>query len=235
MEDKQPIIIRKKKIQAHTAHHGGAWKVAYADFVTAMMAFFMVMWLMGSDLETAKAIESYFKSQPIPTNGVSRSNPGAEGRFEENLLDQPHFASNVHIEEYSILKDLSDYYEGSAFTAINDGDYVKYILTPRIYFEKSSAVIPFNIETRQLFQRLTEIFRQHDGTILVEGFADNEQDWILSYGRALNVIKVLEGNGVPKNRLIPIAGSQERSDGDGLEMVNIENSRSVKFTLKRKR
>lgn len=43
----QPIIIKKKRRGGHHGHHGGAWKVAYADFVTAMMAFFLVMWILG--------------------------------------------------------------------------------------------------------------------------------------------------------------------------------------------
>ena len=54
------IVIKKKKGGGHAAPHGGAWKVAYADFVTAMMAFFMVMWLMGSDDETKAEITHYF-------------------------------------------------------------------------------------------------------------------------------------------------------------------------------
>src|SRR5215207_10388117 len=58
----RPIIIRRKKKKA-TAHHGGAWKIAYADFVTAMMAFFLLMWLLGS---TAKGdlngISDYFRT-----------------------------------------------------------------------------------------------------------------------------------------------------------------------------
>ena len=53
-------VVRKKK--AGDGHHGGAWKVAYADFVTAMMAFFMVMWLLGSDEETKAAIADYFNN-----------------------------------------------------------------------------------------------------------------------------------------------------------------------------
>lgn len=57
----KPIIVIKKK-GGHGGHHGGAWKIAYADFVTAMMAFFMVMWLVNSsDSVTKKAIASYFK------------------------------------------------------------------------------------------------------------------------------------------------------------------------------
>ena len=58
------IIIVKKKKKAHAGHHGGSWKVAYADFVTAMMAFFMVMWILGMDEKTKQAIEGYF-SNPI--------------------------------------------------------------------------------------------------------------------------------------------------------------------------
>ena len=44
----QPIIIKRKKVVKGGGHHGGAWKVAYADFVTAMMAFFLLMWLLNA-------------------------------------------------------------------------------------------------------------------------------------------------------------------------------------------
>ena len=55
----QPIIIKKKIV--HGGHHGGAWKVAYADFVTAMMALFIVLWLMGSSDPVKKAVAGYFR------------------------------------------------------------------------------------------------------------------------------------------------------------------------------
>lgn len=65
----KPIIVIKKK-GGHGGHHGGAWKIAYADFVTAMMAFFMVMWLVNSaDSVTKKAIASYFKRPGVFTAG----------------------------------------------------------------------------------------------------------------------------------------------------------------------
>ncbi len=54
------VVIVKKIIQGGGGHHGGSWKVAYADFVTAMMAFFMVMWILGMDDKTKQAIEGYF-------------------------------------------------------------------------------------------------------------------------------------------------------------------------------
>ena len=58
----QPIIVKKIKKSAH-AHHGGAWKIAYADFVTAMMAFFLLMWLRGSTTQgDLKGISDYFST-----------------------------------------------------------------------------------------------------------------------------------------------------------------------------
>jgi len=55
-------VIKKKK--GHDGHHGGAWKVAYADFVTAMMAFFLVMWIVGLSQNIKDAVAGYF-SDPI--------------------------------------------------------------------------------------------------------------------------------------------------------------------------
>ena len=66
-----PVIIKRKKIIAGGGHHGGAWKVAYADFVTAMMAFFMLMWLLNATTEKQrKGLADYF-SPTIATNRVS--------------------------------------------------------------------------------------------------------------------------------------------------------------------
>src|SRR3990172_3649202 len=63
-EDK--IIIKKKGRKGHGGHHGGAWKVAYADFVTAMMAFFLVLWLVAvMSVETKNAVAQYFRSYTI--------------------------------------------------------------------------------------------------------------------------------------------------------------------------
>ena len=73
-DENQPIIIKKKKA-AHAGPHGGAWKLAYADFVTAMMAFFLVMWIIGMDVKTKSGLAEYF------------SNPGA---FKVDFKSSPH-------------------------------------------------------------------------------------------------------------------------------------------------
>lgn len=86
-----PIIIKRKKIIAGGGHHGGAWKVAYADFVTAMMAFFLLMWLLNATTEKQrKGIADYF-NPTIPVNRISGGGDGAFGGdsvFTEETLAQ---------------------------------------------------------------------------------------------------------------------------------------------------
>src|SRR5210317_187205 len=86
-----PIIIKRKKVIVSGGHHGGAWKVAYADFVTAMMAFFMLMWLLNATTEKQrKGIADYF-SPTIPINRVSGGGDGSFGGdsiFSEETLPQ---------------------------------------------------------------------------------------------------------------------------------------------------
>lgn len=87
----RPIIIKRKKKGGGDGHHGGAWKVAYADFVTAMMAFFMLMWLLNATTEKQrKGIADYF-SPTIPINRVSGGGDGSFGGnsvFSEETLPQ---------------------------------------------------------------------------------------------------------------------------------------------------
>src|SRR5580698_11543901 len=78
-EEKAPIIIVKKK-KIVGGHHGGAWKVAYADFVTAMMAFFMVMWLVSSvNKEQKAALFDYFKNPSMEPGKSIHAAPGQNG------------------------------------------------------------------------------------------------------------------------------------------------------------
>lgn len=74
----RPLIVKRKKVIAGGGHHGGAWKVAYADFVTAMMAFFMLMWLLNATTEQQrKGIADYFS----PTIPITRISGGGDGAF----------------------------------------------------------------------------------------------------------------------------------------------------------
>lgn len=87
----RPIIIKRKKVVAGGGHHGGAWKVAYADFVTAMMAFFLLMWLLNATTEDQRiALATYF----TPTISISNNSGGGDGAlggdtiFAEDTLTQ---------------------------------------------------------------------------------------------------------------------------------------------------
>jgi chemotaxis protein MotB len=79
--DPPPVIVKKIVVEAHAGHHGGQWKVAYADFMTAMMAFFMLMWLLSvTDESTRRGIADYF------TATQSRTNGGGDGLLKGDSL-----------------------------------------------------------------------------------------------------------------------------------------------------
>lgn len=90
--DAAPVIIKRKKVVNGDGHHGGAWKVAYADFVTAMMAFFMLMWLLNATTEKQrKGIADYFS----PTIPLSRISGGGDGSFGgESVFSEDQIAQN---------------------------------------------------------------------------------------------------------------------------------------------
>lgn len=75
MSTEQPVIIKKRRKRAHHGHHGGAWKVAYADFVTAMMAFFLVMWILGLSEQTKKHVANFFREPGVFDNKRGRQIP----------------------------------------------------------------------------------------------------------------------------------------------------------------
>src|SRR5579862_3808040 len=105
-----PIIVVRRGKGGHAAHHGGAWKVAYADFVTALMAFFMVMWLFNQDPSVKKAIAGYFRDpgvfaqqRSIGVNAGGR--PGVEPG--QSVQRAPQRASNddsVRTEQRTLAK-----------------------------------------------------------------------------------------------------------------------------------
>ena len=93
----RPIIVKKIVQVAHAGHHGGAWKVAYADFVTAMMAFFLLMWLLGmTDEQKRKGIADYFTPTLVE---MKEKTAGSNGLFGGDSLisqdDYPHRAQQT--------------------------------------------------------------------------------------------------------------------------------------------
>lgn len=93
----RPIIVKKVIQQAHGGHHGGAWKVAYADFVTAMMAFFLLMWLLGATNEAQrKALADYFAPTIVQTKQDTAGSNGLFGGDSLVSVDKyPHGAAQT--------------------------------------------------------------------------------------------------------------------------------------------
>jgi len=106
-DDLQPIIIRRKK-GGHDNHHGGSWKVAFADFMTAMMAFFLVMWLVGQSDRVKEAVAGYFRDPG------KYQKQGKEGVLEGSsaMIEMPNEPSSMvkppQDEESGASKDESE-------------------------------------------------------------------------------------------------------------------------------
>lgn len=103
----RPIIVKKIVQEAHGGHHGGAWKVAYADFVTAMMAFFLLMWLLGAtDEKQRKALADYFAPTIVQTKTDSAGSTGMFGGDSLVAADKyPHGAAQTGTRSMTIPRD----------------------------------------------------------------------------------------------------------------------------------
>ena len=115
-----PVIIKRKKVIAGGGHHGGAWKVAYADFVTAMMAFFMLMWLLNATTEKQrKGLADYF-SPTIPVNRISGGGDGSFGG-DSVMAEQTMAQNGTGIPSgVTLQQDLQDNAASPGLTAPDD-------------------------------------------------------------------------------------------------------------------
>ncbi len=98
------VIVKKIYIEGHGGHHGGAWKVAYADFVTAMMAFFLLMWLLGATSEKQrKSIADYFSPTLVQ---IKAGSAGSNGFFGGNSLAEkdsyPNHSAQLGVKRVSM-------------------------------------------------------------------------------------------------------------------------------------
>ena len=104
-----PIIVKKVIEQAHGAHHGGAWKIAYADFVTAMMAFFLLLWLLGAtDEDQRRGLADYFTPTLIEYKQNSAGSNGIMGGDSIVAADNyPHRAGQTGSRAITIPRDTT--------------------------------------------------------------------------------------------------------------------------------
>ncbi len=228
----RPIIIIKKRKKAHAAHHGGSWKVAYADFVTAMMAFFMVMWLLSMDQKMKDAIEGYF-SNPVGfkkgfsagTNIISSGNsPAGEMKPPLKIIIR-----NTEEKKYGDLaKELRQRLNSSPdLRAL--GAHIEAVKTSRglrielietgngqTFFRNGSAeMMPITVAALKLIgAELSGL----SAPLVIEGHTDSQQfgqsakytNWELSADRANAARRMLEAAGVDPARITEVRGMADR-------------------------
>lgn len=216
-------IIKKHK--KHEAHHGGAWKVAYADFVTAMMAFFLVMWITGMSQEVKASVAGYFKDPTafmksvragnapfaVPTDKqnnkiASKMNKMQErAKFEETkksiqkmVAETPEFKK---IKKYVEIK-LTD--EGLKIDLMEDQQ--------SIFFDAASARV--KPEAAHLLSLVATELKKLPNKVIIEGHtdsrplsrADGYTNWELSADRANSARQVMSAVGLSDSQIAQVRG-----------------------------
>ncbi len=230
MREGQAIIVKKKKIVAG-GHHGGSWKVAYADFVTAMMAFFMVMWIMGLSADQRAAIAHYFNDPFSPIKSTSESGAafglgfpssleqsGKSGSGSDSLANQEAQADRLINGLESAMKTLDGSPEASAliesieFKATDEGLRMEFLeKNGAAFFEIGSAEV--RPAARQLIGRIAPFLHDSGRAIVIEGHTDARplnrpgyDNMDLSADRAASMKRVLEAMGVAKGQVTEVRG-----------------------------
>jgi chemotaxis protein MotB len=233
----QPIIVKKKK-GGHGAPHGGAWKVAYADFMTAMMAFFLVLWLVGQKEEVKQAVAGYFrdpgKFMIEGSSGMLQGSPSvipAEKQtigVNTNPTERVEKASSEEEKELttaaqSILKELEKH---EAFNRLRDN--IKIQLTSDgmriILNESENSPAFFEPGSAKLLQKSAIILitiarelgklRNH---LVIEGHTDaafagdkDYTNWELSADRANAARQLMEASGLYKGQVHEVRGFADK-------------------------
>jgi len=207
-----PIVIKKKK-GGHGAHHGGAWKVAYADFVTAMMSLFIVLWLMNSTPQVKKAIAGYFND---PSGTGSSTGTGARGSAETVSIDKTNVKKLKDEIEEAMKKqiDLSKLSKNVEMTITGEGLRIELIESRGgTFFESGSAKPSEN--GRKLLEMLAGQLHALPNKVMLEGHTDAQayasgengySSWELSADRANAARKLLQEHGVGAGQISQVRG-----------------------------
>jgi chemotaxis protein MotB len=241
-----PIIIKKKKGHGGHAHHGGSWKVAYADFVTAMMAFFMVMWIMGLSDQTKLLIQGYFndplgftKNQPrlrsvVSPKGVTamKQGPGqlaAKAGAQKLREDELKQIRARITQALSSAGDLKTLLKNVEITVTPEGLRIELLENSgAMFFESGKAVI--RPQAMELIHRMAPILAKTSRKMIIEGHTDAKAfagtgytNWDLSTDRALALRRALSGFGVSDSQFLSVRGyaaTQLRDRGDPYNYSN---------------
>jgi len=215
----RPIIIIKK-VKGHAAHHGGAWKVAYADFVTAMMALFLVLWILGNSNSKEKAVIAHYFREPGVFTGSRGVIPrGGEDKLGAGIIQAPSMeVLRAALKDgFSGLKELVGAEDQVPITITEDGMLIEIIdKDKQAFFELSSAII--KPPMRKILELIVKEIKDTPNKLVISGHTDARpyhddsfySNWELSSARALNTRHILQQLGLPSERFEQVTGYADR-------------------------
>ena len=211
-----PIIIIRKK-SGHAGHHGGAWKVAYADFVTAMMALFIVLWLMNASDQVKKAISVYFSD---PTGAGKQTGSGMVGTGEALSLAKDDMADLKEKLQQALKKSpefekLKDHVQ---MTVTGEGLRIEMLETEKGMFFESGSATPSEVG-KELILRLGKELGSLPNDLLIEGHTDSKpysgkaeySNWELSADRANAARRFMQESGIRPGQVTQVRGFADRN------------------------
>jgi chemotaxis protein MotB len=205
-----PIIIIKKK-GGHAGHHGGAWKVAYADFVTAMMALFIVLWLLSSSDDVKKAVAGYFRDPKGfgKQLGSAMGGTGETMTLSKSNMDQLKDKLQQAIKKSPQFEKMKDYVE---MTITGEGLRIELLETEKGMFFETGQPVP-TPTGRALLEKLAHELGSMKNNILVEGHTDatpyqgqQYSNWELSADRANAARKIMQETGLRQDQVTQVRG-----------------------------
>ena len=209
-----PIIVIKKKV-AHGGHHGGAWKVAYADFVTAMMALFIVLWLMSQSEQVKKAVAGYFNDPKgtaslLGTTTSGTGTPVAQDDPNRKMLEQ---LKEKLEKEIQAKKELEKLLKQIEITITPEGLRIEMLEDKNgTFYESGSAHL--SPSGQELLALLASELKTLPNQLLIEGHTDakpysdnaNYSNWELSADRANSARRLLQEDGVRRDQVTQVRG-----------------------------
>lgn len=207
----QPVIIIKKKKGGHGGHHGGAWKVAYADFVTAMMALFIVLWLMNTSQDVQKAVAGYFRD---PKGYGKQAGSSLAGVGESLTISKDHMSQLKDKLEQALKKNpefekLKDHVQ---MTVTGEGLRIELIENDKGMFFESGDANPTD-SGKDLLKELARQVGKLTNTVLIEGHTDAHPypsatytNWELSSDRANAARRIMQLSGLRENQVRQVRG-----------------------------
>jgi chemotaxis protein MotB len=234
-KDERPRIIIKKVKKHHGGHHGGAWKVAYADFVTAMMALFIVLWILGaSDKKFKAGIAHYFREPGVFSGSRGIITNGGQDSLGSGIIQSPSLEvlESYIKQQLSGSKELMKLKDQIPITLTAEGLLIEMIDKDKgAFFEVSSAKI--KPVMRKVLEVIVQQVEKTPHRITISGHTDARpyhdesfySNWELSSARALNTRRALEEIGLAATRVEEVVGYADRKLRDAADPLSAENRR----------